>query len=438
MDKNTPRLVIADKNNKIYDCPRLEGCGMKAGNYFRIDTKTLVKLHKDSELFALPDRLPVGYDAGSGQYVSLKNYPFRGVPSECRAVAAFIAPGYTVTYNAAYSEDGPKSILPLFSYAAVVFYRGGFYAAGVVVDKEKRQVFSPGDIARIGENVKKFRKIFPKNRLVRHLESCALRYGCPAGKNFFLSRYECPLPTSPVCNSNCIGCISYQPDKKCPITQPRIKFKPKPEEIAEVALFHIERVKDPVVSFGQGCEGEPLMSGKEIEKAVSMIRARTSKGMININTNASLTAVLDRLYDAGIDSMRVSMNSVREEFYNRYYNPRGYVFKDVVNSIKRARLKNVFVSVNYLVMPGFSDSRAESGALFDFIERNDINMIQWRNLNYDPRDYFQKMRLAVNPENMIGMDKLINDVGKKFPCVMKGYFNPSKGRIRKNALRNRY
>ena len=36
-----------------------------------------------------------------------------------------------------------------------------------------------------------------RNRLFRHLETCALTYGCPAAKNLFLCRYEAPLPTSP-------------------------------------------------------------------------------------------------------------------------------------------------------------------------------------------------------------------------------------------------
>jgi len=31
------------------------------------------------------------------------------------------------------------------------------------------------------------------------------------------------------------------------------------QEIAEVALAHIRQVKKSVVSFGQGCEGDPLL-----------------------------------------------------------------------------------------------------------------------------------------------------------------------------------
>jgi hypothetical protein len=65
---------------------------------------------------------------------------------------------------------------------------------------------------------------------------------------------------------------------------------PSPEEIAEVALRHILVARNPVVSFGQGCEGEPLMVSDTIREAIRLIRTRTQAGTINLNTNASLPA----------------------------------------------------------------------------------------------------------------------------------------------------
>ncbi len=322
-------------------------------------------------------------------------------------------------------------LLPLFSYAAVTFYKNEFYAAGMRIDKEKRQELSGMDVDEVQNNVKDFRKIFPENRLVRHLETCALSYCCPAAKNFFLKRYECPLPSSTVCNSKCIGCISKQPSGGCSVTQPRIAFIPSPEEIAEIALFHIHEVKDPVVSFGQGCEGEPLTSGDVIAKAVKIIRAATSKGIINLNTNASKPEMIRRLFDVGLNSIRVSLNSVRKEYYDAYYLPEGYEFKDVVSSIKYAKKAGGFVSINYLMMPGFTDSWQEVKELLDFIERTTIDMIQWRNLNYDPQAYFRKLKISVARDDMIGVDELVDIVKRKYPNLMHGYFNPSKGRIRR-------
>ncbi|MCK4423827.1 MAG: hypothetical protein KAV18_07145 [Candidatus Omnitrophica bacterium] len=46
-------------------------------------------------------------------------------------------------------------------------------------------------------------------------------------------------------------------------------------------------MRQPVVSFGQGCEGEPLLVYKTLSQAIKLIRKQTKKGTINLNTNAS-------------------------------------------------------------------------------------------------------------------------------------------------------
>ncbi|MGD2278467.1 MAG: radical SAM protein [Candidatus Omnitrophota bacterium] len=426
-----PRLLIADEKGRIYDVPYLEATGMKGEDYFCLESPDLVELHPDSELFALPDRNPVGYDPDYGEFVELERNPFAGGDESCSAVGAFLAPAYTATQSASYSERRGARILPLFSYSAVALFKGKFYAAGVRVDNEKRQELRGMDMRAVRKNVKEFRRIFPKNRLVRHLERCALCYGCPAAKNFFLKRYEGPLPTSPACNARCIGCISYQPKKGCSVTQPRITFVPTAEEVAEAALFHIRNVKDPVVSFGQGCEGEPLMVSDVLERAVKLIRRSTGKGVINLNTNASKPDAVRRLFGAGLDSIRVSMSSAREKYYNAYYSPRGYSFRDVAASIKYAKKAGGFVSINYLVMPGFTDSRKEKEALFRFLGKTKVDMIQWRNLNYDPAAYFKKLKVSVKRKDMVGIGALIKETEREFPRLMKGYFNPSRGRMKR-------
>jgi len=421
--KDRPTLVVSDKNGKIYDIPSLEACGMEGGRFFRLSPHELIKIPYGSEFFMLPGRVPIGYDSDERSFVTLEDH---------LAVAAFASPGYTITYNSAYREIGSPDILPLFSYGAVAFYKGEFYIAAVRVDREPRQDLRLMDIRFVRRNVKRYRKLFPLNRLIRHLEGCALEYGCPAAKNFFLSRYEGPLPTSPYCNAYCIGCISHQPPGGCSVTQPRIKFVPSAEEIAETALHHIRNVKDPVVSFGQGCEGEPLLVGKTIEKAVRSIRKETSKGIININTNASRPKVIARLFDAGLDSMRVSLNSTQELYYKRYYRPKGYGYKDVIESVKAAKGRGGFVSLNYLVIPGLTDSVEEFRSLRRLIRSLKIDMIQWRNMNYDPLRYFASMKIPPYNSDLIGMKNLIRAVKREFPHIMTGYFNPSKARINRN------
>jgi len=395
---------------------------MKAGRFFRLSQKDFIKLPPNSEIFMLPQRAPVGYDPSAKKFIKLENY---------FAIAVFVPPGYTTTYNSAYSETGKTGILPLFSYAAAWVYQGGFYAACVKVDNRLCHDARFIDIGAVKKNAAEFKKIFPKNRLVRHLETCALVYNCPNAKNFFLKRCEAPLPASPLCNAMCAGCISYQPKKMIKQTQPRIKFIPTPQEISEIALFHLENVKDAVVSFGQGCEGEPLLVGDTIEESIKLIRKQTKKGIININTNASRPDALARLFDAGLDSARVSLNSVREIYYKRYYKPKNYRFSDVLRSVKIAKKKCGFVSINYLVMPGFTDSLGEFAALKRFIEKYHIDMIQWRNLNYDPLGYFRELKFTADQSKMLGVKEIIISLGREFPGLLMGYFNPTRSMINK-------
>ena len=279
---------------------------------------------------------------------------------------------------------------------------------------------------KIKSGVDRERRAMPGNRLRAHLEKCALTYGCPAGKNFFLERYEAPLPTSTTCNARCLGCISLQPDTGIPSSQNRIDFTPDPEEICQVALSHIEKVDNAVVSFGQGCEGDPLMAADTITRAVRLIRGKTGRGTINMNTNGSLTGKMALLLDAGLDSMRISMNSVRSACYNAYFRPKGYAFEDVLATIDLALDRGAHVAINYLNCPGFTDSPEECDALLHFLQQHPVNMIQWRNLNFDPLRYLDIMNQAAEHGRPIGVHRLLQRVRKQFPELTYGYFNPPK------------
>lgn len=408
-----PILLCADDKNRIFGIPSLEGIGMKAGAFFRLNRDDLIPLPYGSEIFALPRREAAAYDPASGSFIKVNANP----------VSAFISPGYTAAYNAAYFENKGAPLLPLFSYAPLVMLGSRYHVPAVRVDRERRHDPRMIDARALRRNILRFRREFPSNRLVRHLERCALAYGCQGAKNFFLGQYECPLPASPECNASCYGCISYQPEKECPATQPRIKFVPAPEEIAEIAVSHIKKVRKAVVSFGQGCEGEPLLVGDVLVEAVRLIRRRTQGGTINMNTNASKPGVIKRLFESGLNSVRVSVNSVRGRCYGIYYRPAGYAFNDVTASIKIAKRFGGFVSLNYLVMPGFTDTRGETKAFLSFLGRNKIDMIQWRNLNYDPIAYCRLMKVCGEKE-FVGIAELMRLVKRYFPYIRFGYFNP--------------
>ena len=170
------------------------------------------------------------------------------------------------------------------------------------------------------------------------------------------------------------------------------------------------------------------MAFSAIEPAVRLIREKTDKGTINLNTNAGLPRHVEALCRAGLDSMRVSLNSVRENCYTAYFRPRSYTFSDVLKSIKIAKGLGKFVSVNYLNCPGFTDSKKEAAAFLGFAGDTGIDMIQWRNLNFDPNLYFRLMKAVEDPGPPLGMETVMKRISERFPNLIHGYFNPPKKR----------
>jgi hypothetical protein len=100
-----PQLLIADENGKIFNVPFLEGCGMKAGHFFRFSLRELKRLPPCSQMVLLPGCYAVAVDPRSGEYIHLEENPL-SAGGPCYPVAAFLAPGSTGTYSAAYLKNG--------------------------------------------------------------------------------------------------------------------------------------------------------------------------------------------------------------------------------------------------------------------------------------------------------------------------------------------
>jgi MoaA/NifB/PqqE/SkfB family radical SAM enzyme len=298
------------------------------------------------------------------------------------------------------------------------------------IEADIRQECAGFDDKKVKQGVKSLVAAYPHNRLVQHLaENCALTYECPAARNYFMGRWECPIPSSPACNANCVGCISFQPEEESIVsTQDRLRFKPTAEEIVEYTVPHLETASFPIVSFGQGCEGEPLLMWETIRESIIEIRKHTPKGSININTNGSKPDAVRALCEAGLNSIRVSLNSAQEKYYTPYYRPNNYVFEDIVESLKVVREFGGWTSINYFVFPGMTDSADEYEALRRLIRETGLNMIQWRNFNIDPDWYLGKLGITETGE-CLGVKQLQELIQEEFPALKFGYFNPPMERI---------
>jgi len=227
------------------------------------------------------------------------------------------------------------------------------------------------------------------------------------------------MPVSRKCNAACLGCISLQPAECCPSPQSRIDFTPSVQEVSQLGCRHLE-APGSILSFGQGCEGEPTLASGLIREAILCMRRKTMGGTINMNTNAGCTRAIEELCGIGLDSIRVSLISAREEVYNLYYLPRGYSLGNVQESIKSAVRQGVFVSINLLTYPGLTDRKEEVLALIPFIRETGVKMVQLRNLNIDPDYLFSKLPPAAG--EIMGIPHLISAM-KDVPGLEVGSFS---------------
>ncbi len=424
MLSHSPYLLYSDDNGNIYEDTSLYAVGRSGWYADEINLTRWIPLPNGGSLYHLPQRKPIGRDVKTGK-LRLSKLGW--------AVAAFIPPSYTGTYLAAYETLPQAPTLPLFCYTAVGWFNNQYYVSAVKIEKDIRQDCSGFDQELISQGAQNKLKQFPQNRLVKHLiETCCLTYQCPAARNFALGRWECPIPSSPACNANCVGCISFQPeDEKFEANHDRLQFKPDVEEIVEFCVPHLLEAPYPIVSFGQGCEGEPLLMVDTIEKSIKEIRKHTTRGSININTNGSTPKSVERLCKAGLNSIRVSLNSTQKIFYEKYYRPNNYQFEDLITSLEICRQYGIWSSINYFIFPGFTDSISEYNALVRFIEKTQISMIQWRNFNIDPDWYLGKIQFSYEEECM-GIVPLIEKLNQQFPHLKHGYYNPPLERMSGN------
>jgi hypothetical protein len=241
---NTSKLLplVADETGQIFE---LEGynavgsCGLK--DFDILTTQNTIPMPYGSELMFLPDRSPIVYNPESDSFEALYENPYEQGTS-LFPVAVFCSPGYVLSRVGAFLPDDDCQPLPLFSYGAVGWGQDGFRVAAIQVDWEPRQDLRQMPVSKIRSGVKRFQRIMPKNQLRKHLEHCALVYGCPAAKNLFIGRFEAPLPTSTSCNARCLGCLSSSNNCANRCSQDRITFTPSPDEISEIALQHIQKV----------------------------------------------------------------------------------------------------------------------------------------------------------------------------------------------------
>lgn len=347
----------------------------------------LIILPDEVEMIPMPEgatltMMPSRYGIFMNEDEEFFEYSIDDEGEEVWALAALLPQGFTRTLIPATRDIGDE--LPLLGYTAVGSRDGELYVAAVQTDEHYKWHPNNYNTADLGKLIIDRKIEFPGNKIITQLALCAKEYGCFTAQNIMYRRFEGGIPVSPVCNADCVGCISLQVSECCPSPQQRIKEAPTVDEVVEIILAHLQADKENIISFGQGCEGEPSLEGDLISSAIKAVRAKTSDGTINMNSNGGSFSNMQKIIDAGIDSLRISMISAVRATYEIYHRPMNFTFDDVYKTLTYAKEKGVWVSLNLLAYPGLNDKEEEIDALANLIDECGIKQIQFRNLNIDP------------------------------------------------------
>lgn len=381
-----PSLLTATKHGDIVDEPDYAALG-RTGTRVRLPrADEWSPMPEGTVLHFLPDRMPRGRHRKNGR---IETFGAAGKDKKkVLAVAAMLPNGWARTLLPAFECLPGAPLLPFYGYTAVGYHEASDDMWVAAVQTEDNIRWSPFQYSTpdLPREVERRKAASPENRLLAHHGHCALDYQCYNAQNIFFRRWEAGIAVAAACNARCQGCISLQPDDMPPSPQERLDFVPTVREIVEIGAPHLD-AGEAIVSFGQGCEGEPLLKAPLIASAIAEMRRATSRGTLHINTNGSDPAGVSRLIDAGLDSIRVSLNSVTPARYHAYYRPASYTFADVEETVRRCRAGGLQVTLNLLYFPGLNDTEPELSALEAFIETHRVDQVQMRNLNIDPDHY---------------------------------------------------
>ena len=410
------RPLTSDPSGRIRVAPRGWGALGQSGDR-PAPIRSWIPLPQGSSLMHLPERPALGARPGAGGV--------QVIAPDGWAVAAVLPVGHLRLLFPAYADLGrvPPPTLPLYGYAAVAERDGE-----VVVAASRSDEFAPWTgprppRAELAAAVEGAQRRMSRSRVIAQLSVCALQHNCLTAQNTFLRRFEGALPTSAACNADCLGCISLQTDSGAPTPQPRISRAPTAEDLIEVGSYHLEgaraRGEAGMVSFGQGCEGEPLLRERALRPVALELSRRFPGATLHINTNGSRPAALRRVIQAGVNSCRISVFSFRQELFAAYYRPRGYSIAEVMECARVARRGGAQLTVNLLTFPGVSDSPEEVALTVRSLAELEVAQVQLRTLNADPLWLLTRLP-ALGPG--IGLERLAETLRRELPSIRLGNF----------------
>ncbi len=424
------RLLFADDRGAVHDHPRLLAAARTGDEVIRPRERP-APLPAGARLVWLPGRRPVGVDPATGELVALRQARVGRRSIVPNAVGVTLPPGWTRTLlPAALRPPLPTAgspVLPQWAYTAAALGERGLVAWAIHTDRRGHWSVEDHGTRDLPRRIGRLLRA-SRNPVYRQLSRCATEWGCFTAQNVFYGRDEGAIPASPACNAHCVGCISEDAEGMPPASHQRIRRAPGAAEMAEVGARHLARASGRVmVSFGQGCEGEPLLRWREIARAIRLMRGATRRGSINVNTNGSMPGALAALAGAGLDACRISLNSASPDLYAAYYRPVGYGLAEVERSMRLARRRGLYLALNLLTFPGVTDREEEVERLCRLVRRVGADQVQTRPLAMDPDVYMAVARDRGGRGRPVGIRALLAALRDARPGLRVGNFARALG-----------
>jgi pyruvate-formate lyase-activating enzyme len=350
-----------------------------------------IPLPATAEVVPLSDRVAIALDrAGRSRPLGAGRW----------AVGAILPAGHLRLTLPAYQDDRDRPPLRPRGYTAVGADENGDLVVSAVA---LETALARADVADLVPRVGAALREHPSSRLVRQLARCAKDYRCRAAANAFFARDDCALPVAAPANEHPPEILSLRDEADASPTE-LAAFRPTAEEIADVAIRHLEGGGTSVV-FGRACEGEPLLAARLIEAAIVAVRERTRLGTIHLETNGSVPAALRRLCDAGLDSVAFRITSARATTFEILHHPDGFRLTDVRASVAEAISRGISVALLVLVLPGVTDREAELDAIIALTGALPAgSALLLRDLAADPQ---RAIRLVPAADAALGMERAL-------------------------------
>lgn len=157
------------------------------------------------------------------------------------------------------------------------------------------------------------------------------------------------------------------------------------------------------------------------DKSYGIIRELTDENItFNLNINSFSLDKLNRSLNEFIDTLSFDIKSCNPDFLTK----ESTNFDVMIKCFEIAEKNNLYISVNLLTLPGFTDSINEYEKTVEFLNAFKIDYLKLRELKTIPHKFFSENK--IESSEILGLKNMLKYIKKRCKRVKMGYFSRAK------------